>query len=55
MHGNKSQPYKTDQVKAEQRSCQGKTLTPVTNHLPKMLNFQKLLEETEYLFDENYF
>lgn len=27
MHAQKSQPYKTDQVKAEQRSCQGKTLT----------------------------
>lgn len=55
MHGEKSQPYKTDQVKEEQRSCQGKTLTPVTNQLPKMLNFQKLLKGTGYSVDENYF
>ena len=51
----KLQPYKSDQVKVQQRSCQGRTLSPVSNWLPHRLNFQKLLKGTEHPFGGNCF
>lgn len=51
----KLQPYKSDQVKVEQRSCQWMTLTSMSNWLPHRLNFQKLLKGTGHPFGRNCF